>query len=83
MPDINKIEQELAAANRIIVSLNPLVIAFEGLAALVIQIAHRTGTPVQTFEQAYADFSAKRDGLKAALDEFHTKYPTEPQPPTM
>lgn len=82
MPDLNNIEQQLDTINRIITSLNPMVGAFEGLVTLVLQIAQHNRVPVQSFEEAYAEYRTRRDDLKAALDEFRQKYPTDPQPPT-
>lgn len=82
MADMQKIEDELAAANRIIAQLNPLVGAVEGLAVLAITTARKAGVPVTTFEQQWASWQQSKINLAAALDEFRTKYPTQPPPTT-
>lgn len=75
--DATKVEQALIDANAIVGQIVPLVgivgVAVRGIAALL--RAQGQDAQAATFEAELAKFEAQRGNLRAALDDFHAKYP--------
>lgn len=71
------VEKTLEDLNRIVALVSPLAGVIATLGRSLVALLRKDGQEAEaaTLEAELTAVEAKRVGLRAALDEFHTKYP--------
>lgn len=77
MPDLQGVEKTLESLNRIVTLVNPLAGVVATLGRSLVTTLRKNGQDAEaaTLEAELNAVEAKRVNLRAALDEFHAKFP--------
>lgn len=75
---LEKTAQTLEQLNAVVGLINPLVPVVIGIAKIVVQLAHKQGVEVGTFEQEVVRLTATHDRISAADAQWRSEHPVAP-----